>query len=1651
MKNCSNRLSKTGVLGFLLLSTLISYSQPKADFTVDNAAGCSPLTVTFTNTSTNTSSSATYLWNFGNNGTSNDKNAAAIYYDERTYTVTLTVKDGNQTDTKTATIIVYKKPKVDFSLSPSKGCAPLTVTFNSSSTAGDGTIERYFWDFGDGYTKDGPTFSTVTNTYSFAQKPTIKLTVKNSYGCDATIQKNNLLEVTQGVKANFVADQTILCTVPGSVNFNNNSTGPGTLTYSWNFSDNKTSDLQSPQPVNYNNKGIYTVKLVVTSSEGCADTLTRTNYINAANFNSQFDIPSPSCDRQSLLFNNRSTPAPAQTIWKFSDDNSTGAGYNSSHNYLLPGTFTVQMINTYGTCKDTVTKSIKVEQSPKLNGFVNDKSGGCKAPLTVNFEDTTSGAVRWKWNFGTGVAADTSNEKKVSFTFTQLRSYYVTVTVTNAAGCQATFGKFITISRPSITIGYTKSNSASGLYGCPGLTIKFKSFPQGDLTDFQWSFGDGGTSTEAEPEHTFLNPGFYNIKLKYKTTAGCEDSVIYNNWVRVYSKPKPNFESLSGLTICGNTPVQFKDLTDTATRWNWNFGDGTTSTEKNPVHAYSSEGQFTVTLISTNQYCSDTITKPQFIKLVPPFTDITVHAKNCLERGKVTLTQSTKGAAKWVWDFGDGSAQKTYTTNTPQVTHTYSKSGVYKVVLYASNDQCTTGDTMFVSIMVKQNPVLTTNKTTLCGNDTISFTISGMDTIKYYYNYLYPSLIYPYTARLVYSDGTVHTYLSSSWYTPYSFKATRFRPGEDSVRLITYDATNGCYDTSNFVKLKVSGPIAGFKFNNTIFCAGTKIAFTDTSRGTGNASIVKWIWNYGDNKIDTLLNNGSTSHTYTSANYFYPKLKVIDANGCFAESVSNTSAVTMYGPAAHFNAKDTVVSPNTRIQFFNTTETWPNYPVSYTWDFGDGSSKSTDVSPTHTYTQSGTYTVKLVAKSTYGCMDSVIRISYIIVKTIKSQFDLTSSYINNNSCPPLVAKFQNTSLNADSLFWDFGDNSYSNNTMNPTHTYYQPGLYKVTLYAYGKGTIDSSTKEVTVKGPYGTIIPDVLRGCTPTAVTLIAAAVNAVNFSWDFGDGYVTQGKDSFALHNYIKPGIYQPKVIMKDAGGCTSTFLMQDSVIIDVLNISLFPSPGIICDSGYVQFNNSIRSFSTDSLRLPLTYYWNFGTGKPGDTANIKQPSFHYNKPSQYFVAFDVQTALGCKATVTDTITVLQKPKGKIDGVDSICAGGSVRFTGDVSDSTLIKWSWNFANGSASIIRNPPVQNFTKAANYNIQLVVYSTPVCTDTVYKQLSVHPNPFVSISPKDTFLCRGDSLNINAHDGIRYEWSSSSPFSSSHSSSIKVSPTSDAVYKVNVTNQHGCSSRDSTVTRVSQPFKITVNPLTDSICYSFSTQLNVEGAVNYKWSPSITLNSSTVSNPIATPAANTTYTVVGYGSDKCFTDTASIKIVVHPLPRVNLGRDTTLLVGSTIYLQPQLSNDVTKILWTPSFYLSCITCTNPLISPKENINYITTVQNSFGCTATDTLKIKLQCTDSGLFIPNSFTPNKDGVNDVLYPRGKGIKTIKYFRIFNRWGELIFEKRDFNIDDKNMGWDGTYMGKDLPTDVFVYSTEMICDGGESFALKGTIMIIR
>jgi gliding motility-associated-like protein len=166
---------------------------------------------------------------------------------------------------------------------------------------------------------------------------------------------------------------------------------------------------------------------------------------------------------------------------------------------------------------------------------------------------------------------------------------------------------------------------------------------------------------------------------------------------------------------------------------------------------------------------------------------------------------------------------------------------------------------------------------------------------------------------------------------------------------------------------------------------------------------------------------------------------------------------------------------------------------------------------------------------------------------------------------------------------------------------------------------------------------------------------------------------------------------------------------------------------------------------------------------------------------------------------------------------------------------------------------------------------------------------------------------------------------------------------------------------------------------------------------------------------------------------------------------LAAGSTATLKTNGSADITHWKWYPSKDLSCADCPQPVVTAKENITYRAEVWNDGGCASTDKVNISVICNDGNVFIPNTFSPNDDGMNDVFYVRGKGVNSVKSMKIFNRWGELVFEKNQFNANDINAGWNGIYRNTKLTPDVYVYIVDVVCSNNTVFTLKGNVTLIR
>jgi gliding motility-associated-like protein len=366
------------------------------------------------------------------------------------------------------------------------------------------------------------------------------------------------------------------------------------------------------------------------------------------------------------------------------------------------------------------------------------------------------------------------------------------------------------------------------------------------------------------------------------------------------------------------------------------------------------------------------------------------------------------------------------------------------------------------------------------------------------------------------------------------------------------------------------------------------------------------------------------------------------------------------------------------------------------------------------------------------------------------------------------------------------------------------------------------------------------------------------------------------------------------------------------------------------------------------------------------------------------------------------------------------------------------------------PAQTYTTAQVYNIQLIATNSSGCKDTVNKSFEVYAIPVIDAGP-NVQICRGTPTQLNPNGGATYVWSPPLGLTCTNCTSPMASPDFNQKYLVTGSSIHGCSNIDSLNITVIQPFAMD-NKNDDTICVGSSVRLFASGANSYEWSPSAGLNNITSSLPLASPRTTTRYRVIGSDAYGCFKDTGYTTIKVYPIPQVDAGKDITIKNGAPpLTITPTISPDVTNTYWLTAPGILYSNAPSVTVQPKSTTEYTVEVRNPGGCKTTDKIMVYVLCDGANIFIPNTFSPNGSGANDVFYPRGTGLFKIKLLRIFNRWGEVVFEKVNFSPNDPTAGWDGTVKGKKVNSDVFVYTAEVACENNTSIILNGNVALLR
>jgi PKD repeat protein len=646
---------------------------PVADFDALYAYNTVPTNVAFRDHSTGTTP-LNYVWEFGDGAKSTEQNPTHIYIRKGLYTVKLTVTNayGSSTEIKENYIAIGLAPRADFSAIPTTGNTPLTVEFTDRST---GYPISWKWNFGDG--KEASDQNPV-HTYWSSGEFTVTLTSSNEYGT-SDVSKAYLVHVIPALKAKFNADPRE-GKAPLLVKFSDMSTG-NPEAWIWNFGDGSTSS--SPNPVHaYSAAGAFHANLTVTRGIN-KDSFTQTiiaGGVPATDFiadSTTVSVNSP------VHFTDKTINSPTTWLWDFGDG-VTSADQNPTHPYALKGIYTVTLTATNNNGRDIERKSNYITV-----GVVPDADFMTEIPAYqqgtrvqyVRFIDTSAGnPASWSWDFGDGQSSGDQNPP-LHF-YNRDGSYTVSLTVKNIFGQDTKVQtSLITVKEgPRVDFNADKTRVSVNQY------IHFTDLSTNSPSDWKWDFGDGTAGTGQNPDHVYREPGSYEVTLT-ASDAYTTISHTKKNYITVVNSPHADFR---GDRTKGVTPftVKFTDMTTgNPTRWKWDFGDGATSSEKNPTHIYSTTGtsstnKFTVTLSALNSYGEDTATKIEYIMVTQsPIAEFAVDSRQGKAPFVVKFRDLSAGSpATWNWEFGDGTG-----SSEQNPTHVYPFEGSYDVRLTVSN------------------------------------------------------------------------------------------------------------------------------------------------------------------------------------------------------------------------------------------------------------------------------------------------------------------------------------------------------------------------------------------------------------------------------------------------------------------------------------------------------------------------------------------------------------------------------------------------------------------------------------------------------------------------------------------------------------------------------------------------------------------------------------------------------------------------------------------------------------------------------------------------------------------------------------------------------------------------------------------------------
>lgn len=1368
------------LVALILLSLSARAQTPQAGFTASVLQGCAPLSVNFTNTS---SGAASFQWNFGNGNFSTLVNPQNVFVQPGTYTVMLTATSaGGQTNTHSVNITALPGPQASFSAASLSGCAQQsTLSFTNTSQGAVGA----FWDFGDGTSSNQLSPQKVFNTpgtYS------VSLMATNQAGCQSVYTLPQSINIYPLPDADFSVNTNTSCNLNQSFNFTNLSTG-ATSAF-WDFGDGTTSNQLNPSKI-YGAPGTYSVKLRVTSSNGCLDSLVRNNYITIhAPVSPQIAAnDSAGCEPFAVNFTQNVSNA-ASYSWNFGNG-MTSSNAAASVNYPTAGTFPVSLTVTMSNGCSYTASQLPIAVFPKpIPQFTLSNTNGC-APLTVTLNNQSQGGSNYIVNWGLGVAEPLVQN---SFTYTQPGLYSVALGAFSPQGCYAVLNQPAAVQVVAPVAAFVSSDTV----GCPPLNVTFSNTST-NASSYLWNFGNGQTSTQANPTVTYNQLGTYDVQLIATGPGGCTDTLLLNDYINVsyqqatYTPPPP-------ITGCVPLTSSFSVSGVSGTTYTWDFGDGTTATGSNVNHAYTQNGVYTVSLmVNDGTACSTFYPNYQTVIVEGGTPYFAVNVDPCPPYTVSFEDTASVNTVSWLWNFGDGTSSTEESPN-----HIYPNQHVHHVSLTTlSQSGCMGSYIAFNAVNFAASVASFTSSYTQGPYPlTVSFTPTNPAATSWFWDFgdgntsteQFPVHVYqtegdyqvtltittddcsitsvaPATADEVAADveegeeasGGTEPEPGALLVEPLTGCApltVNFYPQDSTHNVMQWHFGDGTISTQQrpahtytetgtfnvfYTAITPYGPDT-FMYAQSIFIGGGLPTYTINQQGDcaqldvqlnlQNADFYETIqWNFSDGDQ---ASTASVSHSFLEGNSANTvMLTVVDTLGCTSTSFNSIQIMPVL-PFITFPA----TACNTPVTFQNNMANAPGY--SFFWNFGDGQTSNLP-SPTHTFQGEGNFSVQLTVTSPGGCEVTFPLSHSILVASPQIAFNLNGP---DEGCAPLTTTFANTTPNVGTIAWFWSDGTWSLGGWSGSayslpidKTFPNPGVYsviqRVTSSLIPTCVVQVNHDSVVVVHGADADFSFIQSGlCIPITAQFTSLANDAVSWNWDFGNGITSTEQDPTIT--FIAEPADSITLTITNVHGCTASVTKPH---IDLLNPQITATFQGNCNPLPVQF-------STPSQGM-IAWEWAFGDGATASGATVNHV---YTQNGSYTATLIVTTAENCRDTVSMQVPI--DVDGPVAGFSSPtpagCAPSIVEFFDESQDA--VAWLWSFGDGTSSTVQHP-VKLYDMPGVYDVSLIVTNAAGCNDTLLLADYITVlGPATSFTFQSSGTCVGAPIQFTdlSFEAVEWEW-------------------------------------------------------------------------------------------------------------------------------------------------------------------------------------------------------------------------------------------------------------------------------------------------------------